>query len=115
MTSPKDCPVHNEPVAREFWIDDILNIDRPYMRAAYIHEQDSEKCIGNTIHVIEYSAVEKLKDENEQLKEKLELVAKALKLYVSRSEHSCNIEYGNNVGVERCVKCNGIKALEKMK
>jgi len=42
--------------AREFWIDDILNVDRPHMRSAYIYEQDTEKCIGNAIHVVEHSA-----------------------------------------------------------
>ena len=55
----------------EFWIDDILNISRPYVRSAYLHEQDTEKFNGKTIHVIEYSAYEKLKAENERLTEKV--------------------------------------------
>lgn len=54
---------------REFWIDDILNVDSPNTKTAYIYEQDTEKFHGNSVHVIEYSAFEKLKAENEKAKQ----------------------------------------------
>jgi hypothetical protein len=43
---------------REFWIDDIFNVDRPHTKTAYIYEQDTEKFNGKSIHVIEHSALE---------------------------------------------------------
>lgn len=61
---------------REFWIDDILNVDRPYMRASYIYEQDAEKCIGETIHVIEYSAFESLSQKYKELESKCRVYEK---------------------------------------
>lgn len=38
---------------REFWIDDILNIDRPYTKTAYIHFQDADDKGHFIIHVRE--------------------------------------------------------------
>lgn len=55
-----------EKTPREFWIDDVLNFDRPHTKTAYIYEQDCEKFNGAVIHVIEYSAFEKLLAENKK-------------------------------------------------
>jgi hypothetical protein len=60
---------------REFWVDDILNIHRPYQRTAYLHYQDTEKFNGNIIHVIEHRAYQKLQEENKKLREALEFYA----------------------------------------
>ena len=54
MTQPNE--QIQEP--REFWIDDILNVDRPSEKTAYVHEQDTEKC-HRVIHVIEFEAYRK--------------------------------------------------------
>ena len=44
---------------REFWIDSIINIDRPNQKTAYIYEQDADDKASNIIHVIEKSAYDK--------------------------------------------------------
>lgn len=50
--------------------------------------------------------IHKLRAENAKLKE-------ALEYYNKRANHSCNIEYGNNVGIENCALCKGLLALAK--
>ena len=57
--------------AREFWIDDILNVDRPSEKTAYVHEQDTEKSDHHQkqIHVIEKSAYDKAVEALKWIKE----------------------------------------------
>ncbi len=56
---------------REWWIDDILNVDRPHTKTAYIYEQDTEKFRGKAVHVIEHSAYQALEQQLSCAKEKL--------------------------------------------
>lgn len=57
---------------REFWIDSILNIDKPHTKTAYIHKQDCEKIKGNAIHVIEFSAYLDMKKQRDALAAEVE-------------------------------------------
>jgi len=85
--------VSGEKKPKEFWIQD-----------RYLHyEADTEKILDDDIHVIEYSAYEQLKAENnrlvyeldksrsdrmtkyEQLKSKLEIAKKGLEFYANGS------------------------------
>lgn len=56
---------------REFWIDDILNVSRPYQRTAYLHFDDTDGFRGKTIHVIEIAALDDLKKSYDDLKKQL--------------------------------------------
>lgn len=38
---------------REFWIDMVLNFDRPYTKTAYVYEQDAEDKGLEIVHVRE--------------------------------------------------------------
>jgi hypothetical protein len=44
--------------AREFWIDDILNVDRPKQKTAYAYYEDTENFNGKTIHVREVMPID---------------------------------------------------------
>jgi hypothetical protein len=57
---------------REFWIDDVLNVHRPYQRTAYLHQQDADDKGSIIIHVIEYSALEELQKERDKLRAEVE-------------------------------------------
>lgn len=65
--------------AREFWIDDILNMQGPSGNIAYFHEQDPEKS-HRAVHVIEHSAYQAEVDAHKATKEKLRVVVEALEV-----------------------------------
>jgi len=50
---------------REFWITDPLCYSEDYI---HTNEEEAVQCGDFIIHVIEYSAVEKLQKENEEIK-----------------------------------------------
>lgn len=56
--------------------------------------------------VVQPSELARLKEENEAMRV-------ALERYDQITRHTCNIEYGNNTGVENCVKCAGIILIAK--
>lgn len=47
-----------------------------------------------------------------QAQERVKKLEEALVYALERINHSCNIEYGNNTGVENCVVCIARKALK---
>ncbi len=65
---------------REFWIDDVLNVDRPNQKTAYIHEQDADDKTTRPIHVIEYAACR-------ELQAKLDKAIEALKYYADDNSY----------------------------
>lgn len=52
--------------------------------------------------------------ENDKLREMLAIAVEALKFADDRFNHACNIEYGNDTGIENCVKCKLRKAIAKI-
>jgi polyferredoxin len=102
-------PVHNEPVAREFWISfvDETPIFESYISnkiPSALSEDDNFMCLKDSkcTHVIEYAAYA-------QLKEKLEIAID----FVKKSHHidKCKVREGANCSCNKFI----IEALEKMK
>jgi len=49
------------------------------------------------------------------LRARLDAAKECLQVFKNQTNHSCNIEYGNTVGMENCLTCKAVAALEVVK
>lgn len=92
---------------REFWIrDQFYNFGSDIGGAQYVAFTNPE---------IEGKAIIHVREVNPELDAAIEKCESVLKIAASYRDHTCNIEYGNETGIETCVKCKIVNALAALK